>query len=156
MPTGALAGLESSPERKRWDGKVKCGATVHHAFRPGPPAVPADDALDIGQPDARALKLGVTVQALEHAEQFPHVFRIETDAVVANENHGFALSVRSRTDFDSGLGAGASELYRVGNEIDQHHAQQGPVGPHPRQRVDFPHDVPPFYLLLEIAQGLPD
>src|ERR1039458_9691619 len=70
-----------------WDGKVKCRAAVHRAFRPCPAAVPMNDALDIGQADACALKLVVAVQALKHAEQFAGITRIETGAVVPNEDH---------------------------------------------------------------------
>ena len=51
-----------------WDGKVKCRAAVHYALGPCPPAVALDDALDIGQADARALELLLAVQALKHAE----------------------------------------------------------------------------------------
>ncbi len=69
------------------DGKVKRRATVHRAFRPGPAAVPVNDALDVRQADARALKLVLAVQALEHAEQFPGILRIETHAVVAYEEN---------------------------------------------------------------------
>ena len=61
--------------------------------------MPANDALDIRQPDARALKVVLTVQPLEHAKQFFDIFRIETRAVVANGNHGFTASGRSRDRF---------------------------------------------------------
>src|ERR1019366_7895223 len=69
------------------EGKVKGRAAVNHAFPPSLAAVPVDDALDIGQPDARALKLVLAVQALKHAEKFAGVLGIETGAVVANEDH---------------------------------------------------------------------
>ena len=93
------------PPFRVWDGKVKSRAAVHRAFRPGPAAVPVNDALDIGQPDARALELVLAVQALKHAEQFVGISRIETRAVVANEDHRFAVAAGSATDFDFGLGA---------------------------------------------------
>jgi hypothetical protein len=43
--------------------------------------VPTNDALEIGQANARALKLVVIVEALEDAEQFLGIVRIETGAV---------------------------------------------------------------------------
>ena len=51
-----------------WDGKVKCRAAVHRAFRPGSAAVAVNDALDVGQADACALEFVLAVQALKHAE----------------------------------------------------------------------------------------
>ena len=59
-------------------------------------------------------------------------------------------------NFNFGLGAPAGELHRIGDQIDQHHAQQGAVGPNGRQRVDFPGDIPLFRLQLKITQRLPD
>ena len=72
------------------DGKVKRGAAIHHPFRPDPAAVPLNDPLDVRQADARALELIAAVQALKHAEQFAGITRIETRAVVADKDHGFA------------------------------------------------------------------
>jgi hypothetical protein len=60
------------------------------------------------------------VQPLEHAKQFLGIFRIETSAVIANENHCFDAFGGSTTDFDSDLGAASGELYRIGNQIDKH------------------------------------
>src|SRR5580693_8468741 len=70
-------------------GKVKGRTAVNHAFGPGPAAVPLNDALDIGQPDARALEFVLAVQALKHAKQLVGITRVETCAVVADENHRF-------------------------------------------------------------------
>jgi hypothetical protein len=47
---------------------VKGRADVHHAFSPCPATVPLNDALDIGEADARALKLGLAVQPLKYFE----------------------------------------------------------------------------------------
>ena len=52
---------------------------------------------------------------------FSGIFRIETGAVVADEDHGFAVAGGNTTDFDSGLGAITGKLHRIGNQIDQHH-----------------------------------
>jgi hypothetical protein len=53
------------------------------------PAVPLDDPLDIGQADARAFELILTVQTLEDAESLLAISRIKTGAIVANVDHGF-------------------------------------------------------------------
>jgi len=50
----------------------------------------------------------------------------------------------------------AGELYRIGNQINQRHSQQGTVGLRRRQRMDIPRDISSFCLRLEIAQGIPD
>ena len=44
-----------------WERKIKRGARVLHASRPDPAAVPVNDALEISQPDARALKIGTVM-----------------------------------------------------------------------------------------------
>ena len=69
-----------------------------------------NDALDIGQPDARALELLLAVQALKHAEQLAGIPLIKPRPVVANEDRRFAVSIGSTTDFDFGLGATAGDV----------------------------------------------
>ena len=113
-----------------------------------------DDALDVGQADARALELVVAVQALEYAEQFVSITRIEPRAVVANGDYRLASPAGGAADSDDCMGAGGGKLHGVGEQIDQHQAQQGPVGPHRRQRADFPDDASCPRLCLKIAQSL--
>jgi hypothetical protein len=115
-----------------------------------------NDPLYIGQPDPRALKFSLTVQTLKHAEQLLSIFRIEAGPIVANEDHCPATSILYPTDFDSGLDASAGELHRIGNQIDQHHSQQGTVTPYCRQWRSFPDDIPSFGFGLQIAHRLPD
>src|SRR3954454_21422448 len=52
-----------------WKGKIKGGAFIHLALCPGAPAVPRDDAAHVCQPDAGALKIDSTMQALEYTEK---------------------------------------------------------------------------------------
>ncbi len=85
-------------------GKVKSRPVVRRAFRPGSAPVALNDALDVGQTDARALKLSLAVQALEDAEQLVGILRIKAGSVVANEDHILALAHGSGADFDFGLG----------------------------------------------------
>jgi hypothetical protein len=96
--------------------KSKRLPAIHDTFRPCPSAVPMNDALDIRQPDARALERLLTVQTLKHAKQFSRIFRIKTRAVVANKNHRLTIA-KSGTDFNFSLGTSAGELHRIGNQI---------------------------------------
>jgi hypothetical protein len=54
--------------------------------------VPLIDALDIGEPNAGAPKLILTVKPLEYPKEFSSLFRIETSAIGANVNHCFIVS----------------------------------------------------------------
>ena len=69
----------------RFQREIERCALVEFALRPGAPAVPGDDAADVGQADAGAFKLLDRVQALEHAEKFVAILRVEPDAIVAHE-----------------------------------------------------------------------
>ena len=57
------------------------------ALGPDSAAVPMHDALNRGQPDARAFECLRRVQALEYAEQLIYIFHVEADAIIANEDH---------------------------------------------------------------------
>ena len=117
--------------------------------------MPENDALDVGQPDAGALEFIIIVQALKRTKQFVGIFRVETSAIVADVNHRLAFTAGSLTDFNSGFGAMAGELHRIGHQINQHHSQQRAVGAHRWQGLDFPRDIPLFRLRLKIAHGIP-
>src|ERR1700676_2308175 len=65
--------------------KESC-ALAGRRFRPHPPSVLADDALHGGQADAHALEFVLAVQPLEHAEKFIGVTRVESPAIIPNED----------------------------------------------------------------------
>src|SRR5271165_6018971 len=88
---------------KLWNGKEKGRAAVQHAFGPDSAPVALDNALDIGQSDARAGKLSLAVQALKDAEELAGILRIEARAVVAHKNHVLILAAGNAADFDPGL-----------------------------------------------------
>src|ERR1035441_6086199 len=139
-----------------WDGKVKGRAAVHHAFGPRSTAVPVNDALDVRQADACSLELLLGVQALKHSEHLNSITRIEPRPVVADENNLLAVATGSATNFYLSLRASAGELHCIGDQINQHQAQQGTVGPHCGQRMDFPDNVALLRLGLSIAHYLLD
>jgi hypothetical protein len=51
--------------------------------------------------NARALKLVLIVEALEDAEQFLGIVRIETGAVVPDEDYCLGASIGNTTNFDA-------------------------------------------------------
>ena len=91
------------------------GAAVHRALRPYAAAVPVNDALDVRQPDAGAFKFLVAVQALKHAEEFVCITRVETGAVVANEDHGVSIGAGGAANFYFGVLAFAGEFHCIGH-----------------------------------------
>ena len=73
--------------------EVERRAPIDRRFRPDPPAVTLNDALDDRQADAGALEILRAMQPLEHAEQLVGVAHVETGAIVANKEHAFAAAV---------------------------------------------------------------
>ena len=59
------------------------GAFARLAFGPDSAAMPFNDALYAGQPDAGALELVSVVQPLEHTEQGVHILPVKARAIVA-------------------------------------------------------------------------
>src|SRR5687767_9356260 len=92
--SSASSALSSTSRMSTWSNssigillgqrEMERGAGVGLAVGPYPPAVPRDDLVHQGEPDAGAGKVLVAVQALEHAEQPVHVARVEARAVVAD------------------------------------------------------------------------
>ena len=68
--------------------EIKSGALVQFRLGPGVSAVLVKDALDGGQPDARALKILRAMQSLKNSKQFIGEFHAEAYAVVAHEDDG--------------------------------------------------------------------
>src|SRR5258708_984565 len=90
--------------------KSKGGSAVDDAFGPRSSTMAVDDALDIGQSDARALEFFLAVQTLKDAEELLAILRIETGAIVANINQRFGVSVGCTADFNPRLRASAGEF----------------------------------------------
>ena len=99
--------------------EIKAGAFSHRPLGPHPPAVAVDDALDVGEPDARALELGAAVQALEDAEEPVHVAHVETYAVVSDRKDDL-MAVAGCANFDSGPTIRAGVLEGIADEVLEH------------------------------------
>ena len=93
------------------------------------------------------------MQALEHAEEFVRVARIETHAVVANENNVFSLT-GAAAHFDAGGFARAGVFESVAEEIDKDLANQRRVGFDFRQLRNEPFDFPIAILWLEVCNDI--
>jgi hypothetical protein len=80
------------------------------------------------------------VQALEHAEQFTRMLRIEPDAVVAYEIDRL-IGATLAADLDPRRIAVARELERVAEQVRDHLLQQRRIGLHGAQlvRTDLVH-----------------
>ncbi len=82
-----------------------------------------NDALDIGQPDARAFEFVSLVQPLEDAEQPIGVLHVEPDPVVSNREHHLPR-LRRATNLDLGRRPLSGVLHGIGNEVEHDLAQQ--------------------------------
>src|SRR5215471_4875043 len=79
--------------------KIKGRALIHNPFAPGASAVPCNDALNIRQSNARALKLLHPVQTLKHPKQLVNVLHIESNPIVSDKNSIF-VRIRAGTNFN--------------------------------------------------------
>src|ERR1035438_10199733 len=73
-----------------------------------------------------------------------------------DENNLLAVATGSATNFYLSLRACASELHCIGDQINQHQAQQGTVSPYHGQRMSLPDNIAPLRLGLSIAHYLLD
>src|SRR5258706_10320667 len=126
--------------------KIEGGASIHYALGPDPAAMAGHNALNRGQSDTGTLECFWEVQALEHAEQFVHVFHVKTHAIVSDEHHDLILISAYACHLDLGLPPSAREFDGVGKEIDQRKSQHRAVAMQTGQCADFPHDIAPVGL----------
>src|ERR1035437_496552 len=125
----------------RWaEREEKGSAHARFGFGPDAPAVPGDDAFDGGDADARAFKFCLGVQPLEHVEDAFGIFGGEAGAVVAHRDDGRGVATGGGKDLDAGGVAAAGKLQGVGEQVDQHDAEQGGVGIEPGQGGNRPLD----------------
>src|SRR5579862_6549261 len=67
----------------QWQCETEQRALSGHRFHPDAAAIPLDDALANRQADAGS-RVGISMQALENAEDLLGIFRLDPDAVVAH------------------------------------------------------------------------
>src|SRR5688500_2256976 len=120
--------------RRSRQREKESGAALRRGIGPHLPTVALDDLLDDGEPDAGAFEVCSGVQALEHAEQFTRMLRIEPHAVVAYEVDRL-LGATLAADLDARRIGVARELERVAEQVREHLLQQSRVGLHGAQLV---------------------
>src|SRR5437899_11463424 len=88
-----------------------------------------NNALDICQPDAGALKLARAVEPLEHSETLIHVLHVEAGAVIANEHHDllFIEVAGGAADFVPGFFPHAGAFRSFGSQIYQNLPHHGRI-----------------------------
>src|SRR5919108_4536467 len=106
--------------------EIKGRATAGGPLGPDLAAVAVDDALDRGEPDARARELVGRVQPLKRAEQLGRVGHIEAGAVVAYVKRPPPVVCRDADVHMRGR-ALARELPGIAEQVLQHDAQQSRI-----------------------------
>src|SRR5258706_7105444 len=114
LSRAAFSRLRAFPRLGFRQRKIKGRAFVLFTFRPGVTAVAMDDAANVGQPNASALKVRRAVQALKNAKEFVGVTHVEPYTVVAHKND--VLGCRgAAADFNLCRFARASVFEGIGN-----------------------------------------
>src|SRR5262245_41436652 len=98
-----------------WQGEIEGCAGIDGAFGPGSSSMPLNNAMDIGQPDARAFEFARPMETLEDAEKFIGVLHGEADAVVADIADDF-VGFAPAADLNPGPRAGAGVFDGIGDE----------------------------------------
>ena len=115
-----------------------------------------DDAAYAGQAEPAALELGSYVEALEHPEERSGLGRAEPDTVVAYEEDLFAAGgiAGQQAQLDEGGAAAAGEFESVAQQVGEHLAQKGRIGPDLGQCCEPDFHTAPGELAGEFAAHL--
>src|SRR5690348_4604635 len=97
-------------------GEIKGRAFVFFGLSPDAAAVPQENAMDVGQPDAGAFEFLFEVQALKDAEEFANVLHIKTYTIVADKDNELLTGVL-RADFDASGIARAGVFDGISDQI---------------------------------------
>ena len=114
---------------------------------PLPPlSVPADNAANVGEADARAFKILGAMQPLENAKKFLGIFHVETDAIVADGNRELFGSF-GIIDFNLGPFARAGVFDGIADEIGKYLPQHRWIAVDFGQMIVVESNVPVFQFL---------
>src|SRR5512135_2588103 len=102
-----------------WQREIESRAGIDLAFRPGATTMPPDDAANIGKTDACAFKFAHCVKPLKNAEELVDVCHIETDAIIADEDHRSHSIIHRAADLDLRDRPRTGELQSIGNQVKQ-------------------------------------
>lgn len=113
---------------------------VQFGFRPDPPSVAMDDALDRGQSDTGAIEFLDRVQSLERAKQLVRVLHLETGAIVAHVENWCGLA-RLHTKVNVRYQPSRCVLPRISDYVRQGDLQQARVALGDHRRFNRYHDI---------------
>jgi len=139
-----------------WRGRereLEAGAFVRLGLDPDAAAVAVDDALDDGEPDARARKLTFGVQALKDTEEATGVFHVEAGAIVAHGTDEF-VAARIAFHFDRRPFPLAGKFVGVGKEVDEDLFEKAKVPEAIRQFSQADVHLPALALGFELSAAI--
>ena len=127
---------------------------VQLGFRPNAAAVLLDDPLHGRQSDPGSSKVFGTVQPLEDSKELVRVFHIETHAIIANEDDGFAI-LKPLADADNRKLAQSSELHCVGEQVGKNCFHQNAIAVDDREGVKNLFDLPTQHFRFQFLNHFP-
>src|SRR5258708_21063951 len=107
-------------------GEMEVGTVVCWAWALEAPAMPLNDSLHSRQADARPLEFVVAMQALENAEQFVVVIRVEACPVISDEKGLLSITLQT-ANFNAGDFSPARKLKRISQQVTHDLFKQRPV-----------------------------
>src|ERR1043166_6770431 len=113
-----------------------------------------NNPLDSCQTYARAFKFLIAMKALESHKQSGGLAHVEPDAIVANEENIFLISVRSGPNGDDGVLAAAGELDGIGQQVPEHLRDQPAIAFDSGQRGNFKGHIPSGYFRFQAPDNL--
>ncbi len=142
----------------KWYGtsqaKVEGCALVHFGFRPEPSAMPLHDAANCGQADTGTFKFVVVMKSLKNTEECFGVIHIESNTVIAHEQHGFSVP-NLLSHFDDRGGTRARELDCIRQQVTEKQFDESGIAGSPRQRPHAPLNVSAGSVGREFADDFP-
>src|ERR1043166_1713367 len=102
----------------------------------------AKDSIHRSQTYSSTLKFLSPMEALKNAKQLVHIFHVETDTVVADENGSAAISL-AFADFDDRFLARAGIFNSVGKQIGKFLFHQSRIALNDWELLNAPLDVTP-------------
>ena len=83
--------------------EVECNSQTYRALGPCQPPMQINHTANVSQPDVRAIKFVLRMEALQCTEGLVYIVNVKPNAVVFDEEDFFA-SVLSATNLDFGMG----------------------------------------------------
>jgi len=134
-----------------WKGEVECRAFLFFGFNPDAATVAEEDALNVGEADARAFEFLFEVQALKDAEEFANVLHIKAYTIIAHK-YNVLVGRSLGTYFDFSGFSRPSVFDGIGNEVGEDDAKHGAVANDFGQGTDLPFDGSAAKIVLQTIE----